>query len=293
MATQAIPKMPAGSMLVLRTSSWRIETPEARTSPLSTSSSPTPLNTNWLADTGATSHMIPHRHWVRNYSSLRMPIRLADNCIIYSSGVGTVVFNPVIGGKAFQPVEFTRVLHVPSLQNNLLSCLYLTKHKGFKIHIDSHWMPSELANWVSTLPLTLSLWHRRCCHHNHAHITKMHKEGLVTGMTSTKPDIVCEPVLLGKCTPIPFHLLPHMQLNHLSWFTLICMALSQLLQRKVTAIGWPSLMMQPPTMLRCNLNRKAMHLMPSKPTRHLQRTEYMSKAFIVKVAFTGNHAHWP
>ena len=51
-------------------------------SALSTSSSPTPLNTNWLADTGATSHMTP----------LRMPIRLADNSIIYSSGVGTVVF---------------------------------------------------------------------------------------------------------------------------------------------------------------------------------------------------------
>jgi len=153
--------------------------------------------------------MTPHRHWVRNYSPLRMPIRLADNSI-YLSGVGTVVFLPVIGGKAFQPVEFTRVLHVPSLQNNLLSCLYLTKHKGFEIHIDSHQMdfncdgrtlfcapigstncahlsgstepPSELANWVSTLPLTLSLWHRRCCHHNLADITKMHKEGLVTGM---------------------------------------------------------------------------------------------------------------
>jgi len=146
-----------------------------------------------------------------------------------------VVFNPVIGGKAFQPVEFTRVLHVPSLQNNLLSCLYLTKHKGFKIRIDSHQMdfnhdgrtlfcspigstncahlsgstepPSELANWVSTLPHTLSLWHRRCCHHNLADITKMHKEGLVTGMTfgsSTKPDIVCEPCLAGKMHSNPF-----------------------------------------------------------------------------------------
>src|SRR5258705_10031929 len=55
-----------------------------------------------------------------------------------------------------------------------------------------------LANWVSTLPLTLSHWHHCCCHHNLADITKMHKEGLVTSMTfdsSTKPDIVCEPCL--------------------------------------------------------------------------------------------------
>jgi len=173
-------------------------------SALSTSSSPTPPNSNWLADTGATSHMTPHRHWVRNYSPLRMLIKLADNSIIYSSGVGTVVFNPVIGGKASQPVEFTRVLHVPLLQNNLLSCLYLAKYKGFNIHIDSQQMdfncddrtlfcapigstncahlsgstepPSESANWVSTLPLSLSLWHCCYCHHNLADITKMHKK---------------------------------------------------------------------------------------------------------------------
>src|SRR6266540_2743280 len=109
----------------------------------------------------------------------RMPIRLADNSIIYSSGVGTVVFNPVIDGKPCQPVEFTRVLHVPLLQNNLLACLYLTRHKGIKIGIDLKQMdfvqngktlfcapigstncahlsgstepPSESANWDSTL----------------------------------------------------------------------------------------------------------------------------------------------
>jgi hypothetical protein len=237
-------------------------------SALSTSSSPTPPNLEWLADTGATSHMTPHRHWVRNYSPMRMPIRLADNSLIYSSGVGTVVFNPVIGGKASQPVEFTRVLHVPSLQNNLLSCLYLTKHKRFEIRIDSKQMdfvrdgrtlfcapigsnncahlsgstelPSESANWVSTLPLTLSLWHRRCCHHNLADITKMHKEGLVTGMTfasSAKPDIVCEPCLAGKMHSNPFPSSPSRATHHSSLSTPICMALSQLLREKAIAIG--------------------------------------------------------
>src|SRR5258708_4329895 len=67
--------------------------------------------------------------------------------------------------------------------------------------------PSESANWVSTLCLTLSLWHHHCCHHNLADITKMHKKGMVTGMTfgsSTKPDIVCEPCLAGKMHSNPF-----------------------------------------------------------------------------------------
>jgi len=138
-------------------------------------------------------------------------------------------------GKPSQPVEFTRVLHVPTLQNNFLSCLYLARHKHIIIHIDSEQMDfslngkslfcasirldnctvlsglseplSESANWVSTLPLTPCLWHHRCCHHNLAHITKMQNDALVTGMTfaaSHTPDIVCEPCLAGKMHSNPF-----------------------------------------------------------------------------------------
>ena len=138
-------------------------------------------------------------------------------------------------GKASQPIEFTRVLHVPSLRNNLLSCLYLARHKRIEIHINAVRMnfslngksifcapirsdncaivsgstepPPESVNWVSTLPLTLSLWHRRCCHHNLPDIAKMLKDAMVTGMTigsSEKPDVVCEPCLAGKMHSNPF-----------------------------------------------------------------------------------------
>jgi hypothetical protein len=85
---------------------------------------------DWNADTGATSHMTPHRHWLRNYAPKHVAIKLADNNIVYSTGVGTVVFSPVINGKRVRPVEFTRVLHVPDLHNNLLSVLYLTVRNG-------------------------------------------------------------------------------------------------------------------------------------------------------------------
>ena len=195
----------------------------------SSSTSPTSSSLQWLADTGATSHMTPHRHWVRNYTPLRVPIKLADNSMVYSAGVGTVVFNPLVGGKEARPVEFSRVLHVPALHNNLLSCLYLTKHKDFEILINSKQMAfkrnnqtlfcapisfhnsaqldgytvphSESANIASTLPLTPSLWHRRCCHHGMADIAKMQKGDLVTGMvinSEEQPDPICKPCLAGK-----------------------------------------------------------------------------------------------
>jgi len=80
---------------------------------------------HWNADTGATAHMTPHRHWIRNYTPKCIPVKLADNKVIYSAGVGSVVFVPVIGGRKQQPVKFTNVLHVPDLRNNLLSVLYL------------------------------------------------------------------------------------------------------------------------------------------------------------------------
>lgn len=40
----------------------------------SSSSSIALSNRNWLADTGATSHMTPHRHWAHNYTPLHIPI---------------------------------------------------------------------------------------------------------------------------------------------------------------------------------------------------------------------------
>jgi hypothetical protein len=95
---------------------------------------------DWNANTGATSHMTPHCHWLIDYKPDEVPIKLADNTIVYSAGVGSVVFNPTIEGKKCCPVQFTRVLHVPMLHHNLLSVLFLTRQRKFKVHIDADHM---------------------------------------------------------------------------------------------------------------------------------------------------------
>ena len=190
---------------------------------------------HWNTDTGATSTMTPHKDWIRNYTPYRVPIRLADNRIIYSEGVGTVVFRPTIHGHKSRDIEFSRVLHVPSLRNNLLAVLYLTRFKGFTVHIFGHSMNfirndtvlftatinsegigyldgstidnSERVQLASTLPLDLTLWHRRLGHLNHDSIKKMLRQNLVTGLTlesSAKPDPICEPCLAGKMHANPF-----------------------------------------------------------------------------------------
>ncbi|KAF9038250.1 hypothetical protein BDP27DRAFT_1525797 [Rhodocollybia butyracea] len=104
--------------------------------------------------------------------------------------MGEVLFTPIVDGKEVRQVLFSRVLHVPAFNNNLLSVLYLTKHKGFTLQIlrdtmefslngsvlftasvnnksgsqlNGHTISTvaEFANVGSTLPLDLELWHQR------------------------------------------------------------------------------------------------------------------------------------
>ena len=90
---------------------------------------------DWNADTGATSHMTPHLDWFSTYTPHRVPIRLANDCVVYSAGIGTVHFDPVLGGKSAKPLSFTDVLHAPHLRSNLLSVLYLMHNKGLSVTI--------------------------------------------------------------------------------------------------------------------------------------------------------------
>jgi hypothetical protein len=181
--------------------------------------------------------MTPHSHWIRNYTPFRTPtpIRLANDLIVYSAGIGSVRFVPMVRGERARVVEFTRVLHVPDLRTNLLSILYLTRQKQFIVKIDSHQMTftrdntllftaqinennaafldgttdanSESASYISTLPLDISLWHRRLAHHDYNSVKQMISKQLVTGInikSNEAPDPICEPCLSGKMNANPF-----------------------------------------------------------------------------------------
>jgi hypothetical protein len=77
-----------------------------------------------------------NRHWMRNLKPHHVQIRLADGSVVYSEGVGSVRFNPVISGQKMAPLEFTDVLYVPALCTNIFSVLYLTLHRRFTVSIE-------------------------------------------------------------------------------------------------------------------------------------------------------------
>jgi hypothetical protein len=94
----------------------------------------THADAHWIADTGATSHMSPRRSWFTKLEPLAIPIRVANNHVVYSEGVGLVVLEPA--DESLCPVLLSRVLYVPALQNNLLSVLHLVANHRFRIEIE-------------------------------------------------------------------------------------------------------------------------------------------------------------
>ena len=193
------------------------------------SPSPSPVSDLWNADTGASSHMTPNRHWFKTYTPYVTPVRLANGQLVYSAGIGSVQFEPTINGRRSRTIEFERVLHVPLLQSNLLAVLYLTSKKGWKVVIKSDQMSfslhnhiyftatvndrnsafldgaaivsTEFAAFVSTCPVDVTLWHRRFGHLNIRDVQSMISKEMVEGITiqsDSSPDPICEPCLAGK-----------------------------------------------------------------------------------------------
>ena len=46
----------------------------------------------WCTDSGASTHMTVHCHWFKELKPYKVPIELADISVVYSEGIGTVIF---------------------------------------------------------------------------------------------------------------------------------------------------------------------------------------------------------
>jgi transposase InsO family protein len=185
----------------------------------------THADAHWIADTGATSHMSPRRSWFTKLEPLAIPIGVANDHVVYSEGVGSVVLEPA--DKSLRPVLLSRVLYVPALQNNLLSVLHLVANHCFRIEIEGKEMVfmqnserrftaaiRDNTAWlnVSTPPapeaalrggamMSRALWHRRLCHISADRLEQAIKGKVATGLVVESDAPVpthCEPCIRGK-----------------------------------------------------------------------------------------------
>jgi hypothetical protein len=191
----------------------------------------THADAHWIADTSATSHMSPRRSWFTKLKPLAIPIRVANDQVVYSEGVGLVILEQA--DKSLRPVLLSRVLYVPALQNNLLSVLHLIANHRFRIEIEGkemvflqngeHRFSAAIRDntaWInaSTPPapeaalrgeavMSRTLWHRHLCHIGADRLEQAIKGKVATGLVvqSNAPALThCEPCIRGKHHRDPF-----------------------------------------------------------------------------------------
>ena len=109
---------------------------------------PTNYQDQWIVDSGASQHMMPHKHYFHSYHPLStyIQILLGDNSIVDAVGYGSLkLLIKLLSGNAV--AEANNVLHVPDLKVNLLSLSTVTDNGltvGMKGNIVKIWLGSNL-----------------------------------------------------------------------------------------------------------------------------------------------------
>ena len=57
--------------------------------------------------------MTPHHHWFKELKPHKVLIELTDNSVVYSEGIGTVIFRPK--DTKLSPILLSDVLYIPQL----------------------------------------------------------------------------------------------------------------------------------------------------------------------------------
>src|SRR5215217_7465787 len=185
-------------------------------------------DTKWNADSGATSHMTPHIHWMRNMKPCRVPVKLANNHRVYAAGRGSVVFQPSGNREA---VVFKDVLHVPKLCNNLFSILSTVKKSKARVVIEGDTLEFSKEGkdlFTATIQATTgildgvtldndeqayatavdkSIWHERLGHIGKDRLDTLLRNNLADGIAvkpGTELNEFCEACISGKQHRQPF-----------------------------------------------------------------------------------------
>ena len=79
-----------------------------------------------IIDSGATSHMVPHRSWFQTYHPLNPPqlVTLRNNAKVHATRIGTVPLISQVSGKIYE-VILSNVLLIPDFWLSLISIKHL------------------------------------------------------------------------------------------------------------------------------------------------------------------------
>ena len=191
---------------------------------------------DWIVDSGVTSHMSPHKTCFHSYALINpRRVILGDDTVLEAIGKGQLVVDTEVRGRV-KTITIQDVLHVPKLTANLLSvrqlvakhlrvefsdkgCYVLSpsrdevaiieEHEGL-YHIKFSKVHSKESAALAHSNLKddkLALWHRRLGHLNIKSVKTL--RGMVSGMDlhQLKVDassFTCEGCIEGKQQRLPF-----------------------------------------------------------------------------------------
>src|SRR5260370_42277824 len=176
----------------------------------------------WVVDSGATSHLCGNRDWFTSYHTLNTPrkVILGNKQKVLAPGIGQIEVNLEVGNSS-HPITIHDILYCPSISHNLLSVPQLTSigalaqfaNRSCRIYGSSNKLITiaELEDGLYRLPVTivtservyitvvgtpesanvthsitasasLDVWHVRLGHISMDSILKMLQSGMVKGM---------------------------------------------------------------------------------------------------------------
>lgn len=172
---------------------------------------------SWIADSGASSHVCPVRHWFTDFTPRDGYLNTANGQCAPIKGIGKVTVM-----SQGHPMVINDVLYAPSITHCLFS-LCSTTNQGNSVHFEGNkclirYKGRLVAEGIKTTPLyvmsfrqfddsanlvrqpvTLETWHHRLGHINIEKVVK------AINFKDPIPDhIVCQPCIHGKAHRLPF-----------------------------------------------------------------------------------------
>ena len=199
-------------------------------------------DSQWLIDSGASSHMTPRREYFNTYRSFSTPekVSLGDGRVVEAVGVGNVRLNILFKVSNRKRATMYDVLHVPKLACNLFSVRAAVKRgntvkfgqsrcwiRGPKGSLDGMGFlngklyhlkcevvaGNENASLASDELSDIDLWHQRLGHLNRQQLNTLVNQSLASGIklsTNSKLSF-CEGCVEGKMQRKPFKPVVHPQ----------------------------------------------------------------------------------
>jgi transposase InsO family protein len=197
-------------------------------------------NDPWNPDSGATKHMTSHLKWLRNIVSVKVPVRLANNEVVWATKMGSVCFQPLVNGRTGRTIVINNVLYVPDLQNNLFSVLSVVRDSKMRVVIegeqmrfydktrsliltatisgttgslDGYTLDNDVEEAFLTNHVDRNILHQRLGHIGKDRFRTLLTKNLANGIVVTPGSQIvdtCEPCIAGKQHRDPF---PHIASN--------------------------------------------------------------------------------